>query len=207
MVGKVINKTNTIELFSKFYQYELFQWHLGFFTRDHIPTERGFDTHFGFLTGKNDYFSHTQNEVSAFQKIYMKGFFNLKICIYFHFLQKGEWGFDFQKNGEIHKPVFGQYTTEIFTNEAEFLIKNHNKSEVSRSLSIQNQTMLRILMPVHVFSFSFQPFFMYLAQQAVHNANSWRPLQAPYSYYEKFSFIKDKNRRTFAGKLSLQTNP
>lgn len=34
------------------------QWHLGFFEEEYLPTSRGFDSHFGYWTGKEDYFNH-----------------------------------------------------------------------------------------------------------------------------------------------------
>jgi len=35
------------------------QWHLGFFSEDYTPTRRGFDSHYGYYTGKEDYLDHT----------------------------------------------------------------------------------------------------------------------------------------------------
>ena len=35
----------------------------------------------------------------------------------------------------------------------------------------------------------------------MHNANGNIPLEAPYEYMEKFSFIEDKGRQTYAGKV------
>ena len=39
-----------------------FQWHLGFFKSAYVPTSRGFDSFFGFWSGKTDYWDHSQNE-------------------------------------------------------------------------------------------------------------------------------------------------
>lgn len=33
------------------------KWHLGFYTEDHTPTKRGFDTFFGYYNGLISYFS------------------------------------------------------------------------------------------------------------------------------------------------------
>lgn len=34
------------------------KWHLGFFKHEYTPTFRGFDSHFGYWNGLQDYFDH-----------------------------------------------------------------------------------------------------------------------------------------------------
>ncbi|XP_072026941.1 arylsulfatase J-like isoform X2 [Amphiura filiformis] len=126
------------------------KWHLGYFAEEYTPTRRGFDTHIGYYLGSGDYFDHTSKE-------------------------KGYWGYDFWQNGEIYKPVFGQYSTELYTTAAMEVLQQHDPSK---------------------------PLFLYVAYQAVHSANPDQPLQAPYKYIKRFSTIKNTKRRTFAAMVS-----
>ena len=38
------------------------QWHLGYFTKEYTPLYRGFDSFFGFLGAKEDYWDHSSSE-------------------------------------------------------------------------------------------------------------------------------------------------
>ena len=67
-----------------------------------------------------------------------------------------------------------QVRTDLFTEEGVDIISHHNVSE---------------------------PLFLYLSHLAVHSGNPSSPLQAPTNVVNKFSYIKDKNRRIFAGML------
>lgn len=126
------------------------KWHLGFFRKEYTPTYRGFDSHFGYWGGKEDYYDHTQ--------------------------QMGEmWGLDFHHNMQSITDMVGQYSTELFADEAAKIILKHNASK---------------------------PLFLYVAYQAVHSANSYDTLQAPPKYVKRFPHIQDKNRKIFAGMVS-----
>lgn len=37
------------------------QWHLGFFKSEYTPTKRGFDSFFGYWSGKEDYWDHSSD--------------------------------------------------------------------------------------------------------------------------------------------------
>lgn len=67
---------------------------------------------------------------------------------------------------------FGNYTTDLITNEAKTLIRSHDSKA---------------------------PMFLYVSHLAVHSANPYQFLQAPKDIIKKFDYIKDKNRRIFAG--------
>ena len=47
--------------------------------------------------------------------------------------QREMWGLDFRRNDEIVKTAYGQYSTEVFTQEAVDIINTHNTSEVRSS--------------------------------------------------------------------------
>jgi hypothetical protein len=73
---------------------------------------------------------------------------------------------------EVHWASYGHYTTDLFSREAVRNILQHNTTH---------------------------PLFLYLAHLATHSANPYRPLQAPAHTVDKFRYIADEKRRTFAG--------
>lgn len=86
----------------------------------------------------------------------------------------GYWGYDMRRNMSVAHDCYGIYTTDLFTDEAVKIINQHNTSK---------------------------PLFLYLAHLAVHSGNPYAALQAPEEVVQKFSYIKDEQRRKFAAML------
>jgi len=129
------------------------KWHLGSHTSRVTPTSRGFLSHTGYWTGHEDYFDHTAQELYG---------------------PVAGWGYDFRRNMSVAWGDYGNYATDVFTNEAVNIINHHDAEE---------------------------PLFLYLAHLAVHSANTYSPLQAPQDAIDRHSYIKDENRRKFSGML------
>ncbi|KAJ9601168.1 hypothetical protein L9F63_000688, partial [Diploptera punctata] len=127
------------------------KWHLGHFRANYTPIHRGFESHYGYWSGHQDYYDHTAQD------------------------SKRYWGYDMRRGMNVSWKSYGFYTTDLFTREATRIIQDHDTR---------------------------RPLFLYLAHLATHSANPYKPLQAPASTLAKFNYIKDKNRRTFAGMLS-----
>ncbi|XP_067686275.1 arylsulfatase B-like [Haliotis asinina] len=129
------------------------KWHLGHYTENHTPTRRGFDSFFGFFLGHEDYYDHSAEDGWG-----------------------GYWGYDFRRNQAIERGYGEVYSTELYTQEANAILRLHNTS---------------------------QPLFLWLAHQAVHAGNyNGDPVQAPQKYVERFPDIEDVPRKTFAGMTS-----
>jgi arylsulfatase A-like enzyme len=126
------------------------KWHLGFYQKECLPENRGFDSHLGYYLGVGDYLKHTS-------------------------VDGGYSGYDFHKNGQALWNQTDIYSTEIFTDQANKIIREHDQSK---------------------------PLFLYLAHQAVHAGNEDDPIQAPQRYVDRFPNIKDPQRRKFAGVAS-----
>ena len=87
------------------------KWHIGFYKREYIPTERGFDSFYGYLTGGENYYQHINGE----------GFPGTN-CSHFK-------GYDMRENEKIAWNASGQYSTFLFAQQAEKIITNHNHSK------------------------------------------------------------------------------
>lgn len=128
----------------------LCQWHLGFFQQQYTPTRRGFDSFFGYLGPYIDYFSYT---LEMFNRNYSRGY-------------------DMRRNLEVAGNLGQQYVTNLFTDEAVNVIRNHDKRT---------------------------PLFLMVNHLAPHAGNEDIPMQAIPDDVELFSYISDIKRRKLAG--------
>ncbi|XP_078000474.1 arylsulfatase I-like [Glandiceps talaboti] len=121
------------------------KWHLGFYKKECLPNYRGFQSFLGFYQPLEDYFYH-----------------NISTDDYR--------GWDFRRNDDVVAEQYsGQYSTHVFTEEAQHIITNHDNS---------------------------QPLFLYLSFQAVHTPLQ---VPSRYSDLYKDLIPDNEERRIYAG--------
>ncbi|XP_049268992.1 arylsulfatase B-like [Rhipicephalus sanguineus] len=123
------------------------KWHLGSYKESVTPTCRGFDSFYGIYQGLGDYYSHTIN-------------------------YQNHTGLDFWLNKKPAWSDIGTYATSLYTERAQFIIKNRTKSK---------------------------PLLLVVSHQAAHSALDTDMLQAPQENIAKFPYIEEKNRTIYAG--------
>ncbi|XP_030830293.1 arylsulfatase B-like [Strongylocentrotus purpuratus] len=148
------------------------KWHMGYYKKGCWPTNRGFDSFFGLLTGRGGFYTHK----------HYGGHPGL--------VDSKNWsGYDLRDNLEqVAQDYQGVYSTHLFTQKSQNIIRRHNRSKVSE------QNMFRCLKLWSAFVMGKFPLFLYHSFQAVHY-----PLEVPPRYMEDFNYIADERRRTYAG--------
>ncbi|XP_053408550.1 arylsulfatase B-like isoform X4 [Mercenaria mercenaria] len=81
------------------------KWHLGMFAEQYLPTLRGFESHYGYYQGCEDYFDHTYEANPEY------------------------WGVDWRRNLDLIRNETNLYSTDLFTVEAVNIINKHDTSQ------------------------------------------------------------------------------
>nr|CAH0102563.1 unnamed protein product [Daphnia galeata] len=87
------------------------KWHLGHYKSVYLQLFRGFDSHYGYWTGHQDYYDHTA--VEWVQKVHER---------------LNAWGYDMRRNHSVDWSAYGKYTTTLLTDEACDVIRKHDVS-------------------------------------------------------------------------------
>eukprot|EP01084_Bolivina_argentea_P215466 365810_1 len=82
--------------------HALGKWHLGYASFNMTPTERGFDSHFGYYQGQETYYDH-----------------------HFWYQDKAVEGFDFWSDKNVYLDAIGTYSTDLYQKRMSNIISNY----------------------------------------------------------------------------------
>ena len=154
------------------------KWHLGHYCPQCLPTNRGFDSFYGFLTGAEDY------ETKSF-------------CINIENDGPEKCGYDFYKNTDRNPSANGTYSTYQFRDAAKAVIEKSHSDYITTGVKESAHKYKNKKSWKNVLHISKRPFFIYLPMQSVHG-----PLNVPKNYSDLYPDVKDHNRKTYLGMVS-----
>lgn len=155
------------------------KWHVGYYTKYHTPTYRGFDSFFGYYSGYIQYFNHTITQsVQTFFLIFHVFFYFCKFFVNksLIFQRANKTGLDLHRDVEkILNPSskVDEYFTDLVTKESVEIIETHDQS---------------------------QPLFLQVNHLAPHSADGIETMEVRNETQtdRQFGYIRDRKRRRFA---------